>query len=90
MSSLDHATDAVDSQPAEHGKRGRFRSLIDAIRRVFSRSRERKPVAHPMSPGAALDGWKMSEEDAAMLRRAADPNNPAGKARLRAGPAIQR
>lgn len=64
--------------------------LISIGMALFSRTKNRRRVRVITSPGQALDGFEIASEDAAMLRRISDPNDPAGKPRLRAGPAMRR
>lgn len=61
-----------------------FGFLGTAIAMIWKRKRSPTKIK---SRGDALDGFKMTHEDAEMLQRVMDPNNPDGKPKLRAGQA---
>src|SRR5689334_21955033 len=96
MTILDHQTMHEASCSAapnscHTGKWAAFIALLTGILvGIVNWFHKPKSVSSPKSPGAVLSGgWKMSPEDADMLRRVSDPKNPAGKAKLRCGPAMR-
>jgi hypothetical protein len=54
---------------------------------LFSRRASRASIT---SPGQALSGFRITREDADLLRRISDPKSTVGKPTLRAGPAMRR
>ena len=77
----------VDAAPRRRGRTSlgiMFGFVGAAIAMFWGRKRSATKIK---SPSDALDGFQMTHEDAEMLQRVMDPNNPDGKPKLRAGPA---